>query len=151
MKQDKLKIVGIIAVLSTAIIACKKPKGLEYVSTTGWKVEQEGLLNTTIHAEVRYYNPNRYPLQMKKANCDVFVNETFMGHFDLDSLLTLPAKDTFMIPVKMKTETVKLLKAGVAFLDKEVKVRVNGNVKVGRSGVFLNVPLSYEGIQKIEL
>ena len=144
-----IKISGVIMAASL-FLSCGKPKDLQYVSTTNWGIEQMGSKQTTINAEVRYFNPNSFALQLKKADCDVFVEDKFLGHFELDTLLRMPAKDTFMIPVSLQTETGKLLGAGIALLKKEVKVRVNGNVKVGRSGIFMNVPLQYEGIQRIE-
>lgn len=150
MKSIYRIILGIV-IYSTALLSCRKPQALNYVSTTNWNVKQEGFVKTHLAAEVRYYNPNRYPLRLKNANLDVYVADNFLGHYELDSTLVLPGRDTFMLPVQMTVETAKLLKAGLALLKEDVKVRVDGTVKVGRGAFFINVPLNYEGIQKIKL
>jgi hypothetical protein len=31
----------------------------------------------------------------------------------------------------------------------EVKVKLDGNARVGRGGIFINYPIKYEGMQKL--
>lgn len=149
--NSKARIAIGILIAGTALMSCRKPQGLEYVSTGGWKIQQEGFTKTHVAAEVRYFNPNKFPLRLKNADLDVYVADNFLGHYQLDSTLILPGRDTFMLPVQMTVETAKLLKVGLALLNEDVKVRVDGNIKVGRGAIFVNVPLNYEGIQKIKL
>jgi hypothetical protein len=37
------------------------------------------------------------------------------------------------------------------FLNPDVRIKITGSAKAGRGGIFLNVPIDYEGTQRIEL
>jgi hypothetical protein len=37
------------------------------------------------------------------------------------------------------------------WLNRRVKMRIKGSAKAGRGGLFINVPIDYEGVQRIEL
>jgi LEA14-like dessication related protein len=70
----------------------------------------------------------------------------------LDTLILIPKKDTFSIPVVMEVEMKNLFPNAFSLLTKtEIDLRIEGTVKVGKGGVFLNVPVKYQGKQKIRL
>jgi len=91
-------------------------------------------------------------MQLKSAQVDVYFNDKFVGHSVLDTLIDIPQKDTFLIPVYMDVKLKSLLaNAAQLLLNPDVMVKLNGNAKVGRSGIFVNVPINYEGRQRIDL
>ena len=75
-----------------------------------------------------------------------------MGTTQFQNLMDLAAKDTTTIPLELKASAKNLL-IGMAplLLDPNVKVRIDGSVKAGRKGIFVNVPINYEGRQRIDL
>jgi hypothetical protein len=91
-------------------------------------------------------------MQLKTAQVDVFFNEKFVGHSVLDTLINIPKADTFLIPVSMDVKLKNLLSnAAQLLLNPDVMVKLNGNAKIGRGGIFVNVPINYEGKQRIDL
>ena len=91
-------------------------------------------------------------MQLKEAQVDVFFNDKFVGHSVLDSLIEIPKADTFLIPVSMDVKLKSLLaNAAQLLLNPDVMVRLNGNARVGKGGVFVNVPIKYEGKQRIDI
>lgn len=91
-------------------------------------------------------------MQLKAAQVDVFFNDKFVGHSVLDTLINIPQKDTFFIPVYMDVKLKSLLaNAAQLLLNPDVLVKLNGNAKVGKGGIFVNVPINYEGKQRIDI
>ncbi len=132
--------------------ACAKPTSLDYLGIKNVKVLSFGLKESTVAVDVKYYNPNSYPLTMKKAEVDVYVNNNYFGKTILDSTIRIPRKDTFYLPVVL---TVDMKNSGMSILQtlgkEDVMVRLDGNARIGRSGIFINYPIKYEGLQKLKL
>ena len=130
--------------------ACKKPVPPEYVSYENFRLEKMGFSENVLAADVKLYNPNTYNLQLKSADLDIYFNDRFLGHSSLNNLIVLTAKDTTAFPIRMQASAKDLLKnTADLLLNPNVKIRVSGSAKAGRGGIFINVPINYEGMQKI--
>jgi len=139
-------------VLPCLLLSCSKPKDLQYIAQKNFRVEQNGFTDTRLGMDLVYYNPNGYNIQLKKAEVDVYVEDRFFGHSSLDTLFEIPKLDTFSLPVWVKVDSKTLLGNALGVLGlKEVKLRLEGTAKIGRSGFFVNVPVKYEGMQQLKL
>lgn len=142
----------IIIIAFIAFTGCGKPLAPEYVGYENFRLEKAGLASNTLAADVKVYNPNKYDLQLKSASMDVYFNGSFLGHSSLDTLITLNSKDTTSFPLRIQASAEDLIKnAAGLLLNPNVKIKITGNAKAGRGGFFINVPIDYEGMQKIEL
>ncbi|HKP32629.1 MAG TPA: LEA type 2 family protein [Chitinophagaceae bacterium] len=134
------------------VIACGKPKQPEYIDFENVRVERLGLTESKVGVDVRFYNPNPFNIQLRSADFDVFFNDKFIGHSTLDTLIRIPKLDTFYIPVDMKVNIKDLMKNAVQLLlNPEVMIKVKGNAKVGKGGIFKNFPVDYEGKERIDV
>jgi LEA14-like dessication related protein len=132
--------------------SCTKPKEPVYLDFQNLHVQKAGLSESVVRADVRCFNPNSFNLRLKKAELDVFVNDKYVGHSTLDTLIHIPALDTFYVPITLKLNLSNFLKNAVQlFLNPEVKLKVQGKAKVGKSGFYKNFPVSYEGKQRIDV
>ena len=132
--------------------ACSKPLSPTYLGYDNFRVNQVGLNNTILSTRAKLFNPNKYPLQLKSASIDVYINDDYLGKSTLDSLIILPAQDTTYVPLRLTASAKDLLSNSFKILlNPEVKVKIKGSAKAGRSGLFINVPIDYEGRQRIEL
>jgi LEA14-like dessication related protein len=132
--------------------ACSKPASPTYLGYEDFRIEQVGLKNNILSTRVKLYNPNAYPLQLKSVSIDVYLNDDFLGHSNLDSLIFLPQKDTAYVPLRLTASARDLLSSTLKiWLNPEVKVKIKGTARAGRGGFFINVPIDYEGKQRIEL
>jgi len=132
---------------------CAKPTGFDYLGVKNFKVLSFGLKESTVAADVEYYNPNKYPVTMKGAAVDVYVNNNFFGKSTLDSTINIPKKDTFLLPVVLKIDmnnTAMGVLQALAMGRDSVLIKLDGKAKLGRGGVYLNWPIRYEGMQKIK-
>lgn len=132
--------------------ACAKPTSLDYLGIKNIKVISLGFTESTVGVDVEYYNPNRYQLTMKRAEVDVYVNNNYFGKTTLDSTIHIPRRDTFYLPVVLKVDMQKTGMSVLQTLGKdEVMVKLEGTARIGRSGIFINYPIKYEGLQKVKL
>jgi LEA14-like dessication related protein len=132
--------------------ACAKPLAPKYLGYENFRLAKAGFGTNTLATDIKLYNPNGYPLQLKSADLDVYFNNNLLGHSSLDTLITLPAKDTTIIPLQMEAKAKDLLSnAFKVLLNPDVKVKITGSAKAGRGGFFVNVPIDYEGTQHINL
>src|SRR5687767_9755556 len=147
-----MKKTALWALLPLLMAACAKPTGFDFLGIQHVKVLQFGLKESTVAVDVQYYNPNKFPVTMKKADVDVYVNDNFFGKTTFDSTLKIAGRDTFYLPVVLKvnmTTTVMQLIQTLGQGQQEVKVKLDGNARVGRGGIFINYPIKYEGMQKL--
>lgn len=142
------------SLLPLLLLACAKPTGFDYLGVKNVKVLRFGLKESTVGLDVGYYNPNKFPVVMKRADVDVYVNDDYFGKTTLDTTIHIPRRDTFYLPVVLKVDmgasALRLIQT-IAQGQEEVKVKLDGNVRVGRSGIFINYPIRYEGMQKLGL
>ena len=134
-------------------VSWAKPTGLNYLGVKNFNVMKFGLNESTVGADAEFYNPNKFPVTMKGGSVDVYVNNNFFGKTSIDSTIQVPKKDTFLLPVVLKvdmTSTAMQLIQTLATGSDSVKIKLDGSAKIGRSGLFINYPIRYEGMQKIK-
>jgi LEA14-like dessication related protein len=130
---------------------CSKPETPTYLGYEDFRVAQLGIKNTVLTTKVKLYNPNAYALKLRSASIDVYLNNNFFGHSTLDSLITLPGRDTTYVPLSLSASSKDILGNAVkVWLNPDVKVKITGTAKAGRGSLFINVPINYEGVQRLE-
>lgn len=143
-----------LLVLTLAIIfnGCSSPKELEYQDYKNLKVEKMGFSSSRVSLDLQYFNPNNFGLQLRRTDLDIFINNTFLGHSSSDTLIHIPRRDTFLLPIKFDMDMKNVFKnAFNTMVGNEVMVKVTGTVKVGKANVFMSMPVNYEGKHKFSL
>ncbi len=114
------------------------------------RVTKFGLAESSLTLDLNYFNPNKFWINLKNAEGDAWIENTFLGHFVMDTLIHIPANGEFRLPVKLQVDMKKILKNSlVAFLAKEVVIKVEGKARVGKGFVYINYPIKYEGKQDL--
>ena len=130
--------------------SCSQPKALVYQNIQNFGIKQAGLKQTELSMDLRLFNPNKYPLKLKDADVDVFLNGNKLGTMLLSECFPVPGLDTFSMPVTLDVDLKNVLPNALQLLmNPEVDIRLEGSVKAGRHGVYLNVPVHYEGKQDL--
>lgn len=141
-----------MALLLLFFSACKKPLDFEYRSLKNVKLENLGFNRTTLAVDLVYYNPNNFGVDLRKVDCDVFVDSSLLGKFQLDTLMHIPRLSEFFLPSRIVVDMNSVLKNGLFLLfSKEVLITVKGTTRVGKGGLFKTVPFVYESKQKLSL
>ena len=89
-------------------------------------------------------------MKLKQADMNVYLNGNLLGKMCFNGCYGVPALDTFSLPVTINVDMKNVLPNAFQLLvNSEVNIKLSGNVKAGRHGVFINVPVNYEGKQDI--
>ena len=131
--------------------ACKSSiKEPDFAGARNFKIGKLGLQESFIAMDLFYFNPNNFKIQLKRAELDVFLENRFVGQTQLDTLLEIPARDSFSIPVNMGVNMKNLFpNLLILALKDEIEVKLEGSAKVSRSGITMNIPIHYTGKHKI--
>lgn len=106
---------------------------------------------STVSLSVHYYNPNNMRLKLKEAKGKAWIDDQYVGDFKMDTLIHIPARGEFSLPVTLEVKTDQLLKNSLlTFLNKEVTVKMEGKAKVGKGIFFISYPIKYEGKQDLK-
>ncbi|MGX5820550.1 LEA type 2 family protein [Chitinophaga lutea] len=140
-----------IFLLWGSLSSCDKMKDLEFIRVASFDFSGLSFSKSTVKMELAYYNPNNFSLRLKDAEFDVFLDDTKVGHSLQDTLIDIPARDTFYFPVKLEVEMGNVFKNVLGVLaNKEVTIKAAGNCKVGKKGVYLPFPIRCETKQKLD-
>ncbi|MEP6615713.1 MAG: LEA type 2 family protein [Ginsengibacter sp.] len=132
--------------------SCSTPKSLEYRDYHNLTLEKLGFSNSRIKLELEYFNPNNFGLQLRRTDMDVYINNNLLGHSSSDTLINIPRKNSFILPINFEVNMQNVFKnAWNSLSGNEVIVKVEGNIKVGKANVFMSMPVRYEGKQTFSL
>lgn len=147
MKKSSSIIFSVI--LALVILGCSSPKELEYTDYKNFHLENLGFNASRVTLDLQYYNPNNFGLQLRRTDLDIFINNNFLGHSASDTLINIPRRDTFLLPIKFDMDMKNVFKnAWNTMIGNEVMVKVTGKIKVGKANVFMSMPVNYEGKHK---
>jgi LEA14-like dessication related protein len=143
---------GILVLLVWGTISsCGKMKDLEFLRVASFNFDNLSFSKSTVRMELAYYNPNNFSLRLKDAEFDVFLDDRKVGHSLQDTLIEIPARDTFYFPVKLDVDMGHVFQNILgALTNKEVTIKASGNCKVGKKGIFLPFPIKCETKQKLD-
>ena len=133
-------------------ISCSSPKALVYNDYKNFRIEKLGFSNTLVKLDLEYVNPNNFGLQLRNSELDIFINNNFLGHSSSDTLINIPRRDTFLLPINFAVDMQNIFKNTFnTFYGNEVLIKVTGKLKLGKANVFINMPVNYEGKYKFSL
>jgi LEA14-like dessication related protein len=151
MKNQRM-IFGYAFFLLFFAISCSKPVQPTYLGYQNLRFGKVGAKNNVLMSDIKFYNPNKYALNVKQADMDVYFNDRFLGHTSMTNMVSLPPKDTTLVPFTIEASATDLLaNAAQIYLNPNVRIKVQGNAKAGRGGIFVNIPIKYQGTQRISL
>lgn len=133
------------------LMGCAKIKDPEFRRLEDFRLKNLGLQNASVGFSVTYFNPNNFGVAVKEAQADIYIDTIYLGKFVQDSAISVGKNAEFSLPLSGNVALQKVLKLNMQELNqKEVLLRANGNVKVGKAGIFVNREIKYEGRHKLE-
>lgn len=142
----------LFSLLAISFLSCSKPQGFEYRDLKNFKVNNVGFDKSNISMELVYFNPNNFGVDLKKVDCDLYLDNNFVGKFMLDTIMHISRNSEFSLPATMDVDMRNIFKNSVNVLfSREILVGAKGLTRVGKGGIFVTVPFNYEGRHKVEL
>lgn len=126
-------------------------KSIEYLDVERFRIHKATTQDITVVLNLRFYNPNRYGLTLKDGDVDAWINSNYLGKAIVDEKTRIPARDTFVIPVTLTAPLDKIFTNVLEFLtNKTIIIKLDGSIKAGKAGIFIRVPVRYEGEQQLD-
>ncbi|MEJ7683037.1 MAG: LEA type 2 family protein [Segetibacter sp.] len=99
-----------------------------------------------------FFNPNTFPVDLKKIDCDVYLDSNYVGKFSLDTTMHISQASEFILPVGLDVDMKNVFKNSLNLLiNNEVLISAKGTTRLGRGGIYITIPFNYEGKQKLNL
>jgi LEA14-like dessication related protein len=123
----------------------------EYRDIREVRLVEVGLLQSTAGIDLVYYNPNSFGVTLSEARGDVYIDNQFLGRFDLEETVSVKKHSEFTVPALVKIDMIGAIKNHrEIFNKKEALIRIDGMARVRKAGFGKDVPLRYESRQNIE-
>ncbi len=137
----------------TGIYSCTKPVAPEYLGFRELTFEKFSMDESLLHTKLAFYNSNPFSMQLKRADINVYLDDQLANHYVMDSTIFIPEKDSFLVPLNLRLNPKMLLGSAIKMLmnNNQVKIRLEGSVRVKRGGVGFTVPVKYEELEKLDI
>ena len=142
----------VIAAFFLIAVSCKKPASFEYRDMKNFRISNVGVEKSTVSMELVYFNPNKFGVDLRHVDCDIYLDKNFVGKFILDTMMHIDRTSEFSLPTHMDVDMRNVFKNALNLLfSKDVLVGAKGTTRVGKGGIFITVPFNYEGRHKVEM
>jgi LEA14-like dessication related protein len=117
-----------------------------YVKNENTRLENLNLGgNSSFITNLVFNNPNAFGISLKEADLKVYLDGNYICDADQPSQIDVKAKSNFSFPIVAKFNTLKMAGSMLGLIGKkEIKYRIAGSIKAGKSGVFIKIPVSVE-------
>ncbi|PZR26852.1 MAG: hypothetical protein DI535_12675 [Citrobacter freundii] len=137
-------------ILIGSLVSCRPLKDPVFDGIESMSVGEVGLDSSVVTLNLKYYNPNSSGAKLTDATGSAWMENNFLGTFRVDSTVRIPARDSFSVPVRLSVDMKKLMKNSITLLlKKQVTIRIEGEARAGRSGIYRRFPVKYEGKQDV--
>jgi LEA14-like dessication related protein len=147
-----IKLLLLMVTFGSLFSSCGKVEAPVFRNLNSFKVKKIDLQKADLGFNVTYYNPNKFGVSVKEAEIDVFVDSIYLGKFIQEQEVDVVKKAEFSLPLKGSVSIAKALQLNLNDLtNRQVLLKANGAVKVGKAGIFITRPISYQGQHKVDL
>lgn len=138
-------------VVCAVFLSCEKVEEPQFKKLEGFGVKKLSLKETVIGFKATYFNPNSFGVAVKEAAFDVYIDSIFLGKFTQPQEIVVQKNAFFSIPMEGKISLEKALQFNIPnLIGKEVSVRADGIVRLGKAGVFITKNVDYRGRHKLD-
>ena len=142
-----------IFIISTVLLpSCRIIKEPEFKKLQKVKLSQIGLIESTLTAELVFFNPNKFGYKIKSFEAEIEMNNRGLGRTVSTKETDVAKMASFYIPVELKVNMRNIPINSWNLLTKDsVMFSAKGFVLVGKKGLYKQVAVDYKGNQKIDL
>lgn len=150
MNQTLIRQFALVALVLMGATGCSPVKEVVFTEIRNTRIEKLGFASSILKADLVYYNPNSFGVELRNAEFDLYLNQTFLGRSRQTTQVQVPRRQSFVLPVEMELDMKNLLKNGItALFNKEVTLQAKGQVRVGKGRIFRTFPVDYSTKQRL--
>jgi LEA14-like dessication related protein len=133
------------------ITGCAKVQDPVFKKVGNFRIKGFGITETKIGFDVTYFNPNNFGVTVKEAQADVYIDSLYLGKFVQDTTIAVKKNADFSIPLTGSISMATALKMDLKNLDtRDILLKADGNVRVGKAGVYISKPVHYLGKHRLD-
>lgn len=141
----------LLAFFAVVLSGCAKIQDPQFRRIDHFRLKNFGLQDAVIGFNVTYFNPNNFGVDVKQAEADIYIDSVYLGKFVQDSTVGVGKDAEFSLPLSGTVSLQTALKLNLQNISQRpILLKANGNVKVGKAGVYLNKPFHYEGRHRLQ-
>lgn len=145
-----MKILSALLLFMVVLCSCGKMEEPQFKRLENFNVKSLGLKETVVGFDATLHNPNSFGVTVKESAVDVYLDSVFVGNFKQTQQISVNSEADFSIPLEGKIPISRAINMNLpGLIGKEVLVRADGSVRVGKAGVFVTKEFSYEGRQRL--
>lgn len=123
----------------------------EYRDIREIRLVDVGVLHSTAGMSIIYYNPNNFGVTLSEARGDVYIDNKWLGRFDLGQKISVKKRSEFTVPALVKIDMIgAVMNQREIWKKKEALIRIEGVARVNKAGFSKEVPIKYESMQNLE-
>ena len=128
------------------MVSCQKPQGLNFTGFQNFQLQPLSFTNSKISFGIGIFNPNAFDIKVNHLQADVQLAGSNLGNYKMDSLVTLPGNQAFVLPVELVVKNGALLSNMLGiFAGDSIAYSLVGRVRAGRKIGMAEIPFSYSG------
>ena len=134
----------LLAVVTASICifsSCNSIKDIEYLGIKETKLQSIGLQKGTVRVVLQYHNPNKFGLDIKETQLEVYANGKYIGIAENPEKNKVPKLSNFDFPILVHFNPLKAIGLVGLLNANKIKLRVKGTTKAGKGGVYIRVPV----------
>jgi LEA14-like dessication related protein len=149
----KKRLLILLAWAFTVPASCSRPQAPEYLGFRDLYFEKFSMDESLLHTRLAFFNTNPFSMQLNRADIQVYLNDRPANHYVMDSTIFIPKKDSFLVRVILRLNPRMLLGSAIGMLmnDNQIKIRLEGSVRIKRNGIGFTVPVRYEEMEKLDV
>jgi LEA14-like dessication related protein len=148
---------SLISTLSVAVLllsSCKAYKDVqepEFRDVQNIRLIDIGLLQSKAGADLVYYNPNSFNVTLSSARGDLYIDDKYVGRFELEDKVSVKKRREFTIPAILKLDNISAIKnQNDIYKRKEVMIRIEGTARLTKTGFSKEIPIKYEKMESVD-
>ena len=146
-------IISTLLLSSFVLVSCKTYKNVqepEFRDIQNVRMIDIGLLKSKAGAELIYYNPNNFNVVLSSARGDVYIDNQYIGRFELENQVSIKKRAEFILPAILKVDNISAIKQHDIYKKKEVLIRIDGVARLTKTGFSKEIPIKYEKLEDID-
>lgn len=146
-------IISTLLLSSLFLVSCKTYKDVqepEFRDIQNIKMIDIGLLQSKAGAEIIYYNPNNFNVVLSSARGDVYIDNQYIGRFEIEDQVSVKKRAEFIIPAILKLDNISAIKQRDIYKKKEVLIRIDGTARLTKTGFSKEIPIKYEKLENTD-
>jgi LEA14-like dessication related protein len=135
-----------IALFSLLMAGCSKIQDPEFQRLEHFGVRKIDLEKATVGFSATYFNPNKFGVDAKEAEVDIYLDSVYLGKFNQEKVVAVEKNAEFSIPFSGQVSFRQFQSLDIKeFRNRSVLLSAEGSVKVGKAGIYITKNIRYTG------